>query len=109
MCSCSPARRDHNTAALQPESHQSPALTVTISADGKLSSAYDSDQFLDEGDIPDVINVIIDGNQMIGGAASPTLSGIPGEFLPASVHFSLSHFEALDDGRYLARYVKRHH
>ena len=105
MCSCSPARRDHNTAALQPESHHLSPLT--ISSDGKISSANERDQTLDKHEIPDVIDVIIDGNRMIGGAESPTLIGISGEFLPASIHFSLSHFEALEDGRCLARYVKR--
>jgi len=90
---------------LQPESHHLPPLT--ISADGKYASTCERDQSLDKHEVPEVIDVIIDGNRMIGGAGSPTLIGIPGEFLPASIHFSLSHFEALKDGRCLARYVRR--
>ena len=105
MCSCSPARRDHNTAVLQPESHLPSPLT--ISADGKHSSASERDQALDKHEVPDVIDVIIDGNRMIGGSDAPTLIGLPAEFLPASIHFSLSHFETLEDGRCLARYVRR--
>ncbi len=107
MCSCSLARRDHNTAALQPEFHHPSAFTITISADGKHASTCERDQSLDKHEVPDVIDVMIDGNRMIGGADSPTLIGIPGEFLPASIHFSLSHFETLEDGRCLARYVRR--
>lgn len=54
----------------------------------------------------EVIEVIIDGRRMAGGVDSPTLIGKPGEFLPATLHFTLSHFEPQQDGRCLARYVR---
>ncbi|MBT8036899.1 MAG: hypothetical protein KJO21_05080 [Verrucomicrobiae bacterium] len=80
---------------------------VTISADGKCESASDQLRQLADEDRLDVIEIIIDGRRLIGGADSPTLMGQPGAFLPASRHFILSQFEPLHDGRCLARYVRR--
>lgn len=59
-----------------------------------------------DGDALETLEIIIDGNAMVGGADSPTLIGPPGEFLPASIHYTLESFVPQEDGRCLARYVR---
>lgn len=48
---------------------------------------------LAELDAIDEIHLTWSGKVMFGGAASPTLTGVPGDFLPASRHFKLMSFE----------------
>ena len=105
MCSCSPARKDHNTAALQLDSQQT--TPAVISADGKCEFVPESTRLGAMHDSLEVIEIMIDGHRMVGGIDSPTLIGQPGEFLPESRHFTLTHFEPQQDGRCLARYVRR--
>ncbi len=88
-------RKNHNVTALQPESSY-----ITISADGKCSHPIAEIEQLD------VIELIIDGTQLSGGADSPTLLGTSDNFLPKSSLYSLSHFEPMDDGRCLVRYTR---
>ena len=88
-------RKNHNVTTLQLESSH-----ITISADGKCFSAVSGVEHLD------VIEVVIDGNKLMGGADSPTLLGSSDSFLSESSLYELSHFEPMDDGRCLARYTR---
>ena len=44
-------------------------------------------------DAIDEINLTIAGHSLIGGKTAPTITGIPKDFLPASRHFEITHFE----------------
>jgi riboflavin biosynthesis pyrimidine reductase len=44
-------------------------------------------------DVIDVIHLTWSGNVLFGGVTSPTITGVPGDFLPASRHFELTAFE----------------
>lgn len=48
-------------------------------------------------DAIDEINLTIAGHSLIGGKEAPTITGIPAAFLPASRHFTLTHFEPTED------------
>ncbi len=74
-----------------------PQLTATISADGKCMHppvSMDTDE----------IELLIDGNVLIGGHDSPTLLGSSTHFLSASRQYVLTHFEPREDGCCLVRY-----
>jgi len=48
---------------------------------------------LAELDAIDEIHLTLAGHSLLGGQVSPTLTGEPGQFLPAAREFSLQHFE----------------
>ncbi len=50
-------------------------------------------------DLVDEIHLTWAGHTLFGGRDAPTMSGVSGDFLPASRHFELTHFEPrADDG-----------
>ncbi len=49
---------------------------------------------LAELDAIDELHLTLAGHTLIGGADSPTVTGIPGDFLPCSLAFEIRHFEA---------------
>ena len=52
---------------------------------------------LAELDLLDELHLTLAGHTIFGGADAPTLTGTPGDFLPASRAFSLEHFEPRPD------------
>jgi len=44
-------------------------------------------------DLLDEIHLTWAGHRLFGGQSAPSATGIPGDFLPASRHFELTHFE----------------
>ena len=74
--------------------------SITITADGKCVAPPEQ---LQEAD---TIELVIDGNMMLGGVDSPTLLGLTKEYLPASVQYRLDHFEPRSDGSCLLRYTR---
>lgn len=78
---------------------ENPPQATIITADGKCISNPVSD--------PDTLEVVFDGNRMIGGRDSTTLIGKPGDYLPQSIHYRLTTFEPQQDGTCVARYEKR--
>jgi len=48
---------------------------------------------LAEEDLIDEIHLTWAGHTLFGGGDAPTVTGVPGDFLPASRQFKLSHFE----------------
>jgi riboflavin biosynthesis pyrimidine reductase len=52
---------------------------------------------LAELDVIDEIHLTWAGHQLFGGKAAPGITGLPGEFLQASRHFELHHFEPRED------------
>lgn len=48
-------------------------------------------------DLVDTIHLTWAGHHLFGGNNAPTLSGLPGEFLPASRQFRLEHFDPRPD------------
>jgi 2,5-diamino-6-(ribosylamino)-4(3H)-pyrimidinone 5'-phosphate reductase len=52
---------------------------------------------LAELDLLDELHLTLAGHTMFGGADAPTLTGTPGDFLPASRAFSLVHFDPRPD------------
>lgn len=67
---------------------------MNISADGKLLGDCPSAEIKPGNSI----RLVINGNQMTGGADSTTLLGKNQDFLPASRQFKLTSFEPLPDG-----------
>ncbi|GHC48511.1 RibD family protein [Roseibacillus persicicus] len=57
-------------------------------------------------DAVDEINLTIAGHSLIGGKAAPTITGFPGDFLPASRAFQISHFEPTADGELFATWTR---
>jgi len=96
------SKTDHNTDVLQPES-----LPLTITADGKCLSAPSQLRQLAQGQYLETLEIIIDGNLMIGGKSTSTLLGQSLDFLNTSQHFYLEHFEPKPDGTCLARYARK--
>ena len=52
---------------------------------------------LAEEDLIDEIHLTWAGHTLFGGRDAPTITGVPGDFLPASLQFELTHFEPLPD------------
>jgi len=52
---------------------------------------------LAEEDLIDEIHLTWAGHTLFGGRDAPTVTGVPGDFLPASLHFELTHFEPRPD------------
>lgn len=48
-------------------------------------------------DLVDTIHLTWAGHRLFGGRESPTLTGPPGDFLPASRHYRLDHFDPRPD------------
>jgi riboflavin biosynthesis pyrimidine reductase len=48
-------------------------------------------------DLVDTIHLTWAGHHLFGGRGAPTITGLPGDFLPASRHFRLDHFEPRPD------------
>jgi 5-amino-6-(5-phosphoribosylamino)uracil reductase/2,5-diamino-6-(ribosylamino)-4(3H)-pyrimidinone 5'-phosphate reductase len=60
-------------------------------------------------DALDEIHLTWAAHAFFGGQKSPTLTGIPGNFLPASLEFDLVHFEPLlEEGECFLTYRRRH-
>lgn len=57
-------------------------------------------------DAIDEINLTIAGHSLIGGRNSPTITGLPEDYLPASRRFSLSHFEPTGEGELFATWTR---
>ncbi|MGB1131120.1 MAG: RibD family protein [Haloferula sp.] len=56
----------------------------------------------------DEVHLTWAGHRLFGGAAAPGATGLPGDFLPASRHFTLTHFEPRPDlGECFLSYQKR--
>lgn len=55
-------------------------------------------------DAIDEINLTFAGHTLFGGADAPTITGLPGPHLPASLPFELSHFEPLPNGECFLTY-----
>lgn len=63
---------------------------------------------LAEMDALDEIHLTWAGHTLFGGLKAPTLTGVPGDFLPASLEFDLVHFEALEtEGECFLTYRRR--
>ena len=60
-----------------------------------------------ELDAIDEINLTIAGHSLIGGKESPTITGLPGEFLPASRGFEISHFEPTEDDELFVTWIRK--
>ena len=75
-----------------------PSSPTTISADGKCLANRPENL--------DTLELVIDGNQLVGQPDASTLSGTFGEFLPESIHYRLTSFEPQQDGTCVARYVR---
>ena len=59
-------------------------------------------------DAIDEFHLTIAGHTLFGGRGSPTATGIAGDFLPATRHFEISHFEARPDlGECFVSYVRK--
>ena len=52
---------------------------------------------LAEVDAIDEFHLTLAGHTLFGGLSAPTATGIPADFLPASVKFTLRHFEPRPD------------
>lgn len=52
---------------------------------------------LEEIDAIDEFHLTLAGHTLFGGFSAPTATGVPADFLPRSVHFTLSHFEPRPD------------
>ena len=50
-----------------------------------------------ELDLVDVVHLTWAGHHLFGGRDAPTLTGLPGDFLPTSRHFRLDHFDPRPD------------
>lgn len=62
---------------------------------------------LAELDLIDEFHLTIAGHTLFGGTGSPTATGIAGDFLPASRHFRISHFDPRPDlGECFASYLR---
>lgn len=48
-------------------------------------------------DLIDEIHLTWAGHRLFGGQSAPGATGLPGDFLPASCHFELTHFEPRED------------
>lgn len=57
-------------------------------------------------DAIDEINLTVAGHSLIGGRNSPTITGLPEDFLPASREFSISHFEPTSGGELFATWTR---
>lgn len=99
--SCDMAEIDHNNDTLQPES-----LPLSISADGKCHASNMLLRELVADDSLDILEIIIDGQRLLGGKADGIL-GDDSSYLPSSVEFELEYFEPRPDGTCLARYKRR--
>lgn len=56
----------------------------------------------------DEIHLTWAGHMLFGGLKAPTLTGVPGNFLPVSLEFDLVHFEALEaEGECFLTYKRR--
>ena len=63
---------------------------------------------LAELDAIDDFHLTLAGHTLFGGRESPTVTGIPGDFLPRSADFEISHFEARPDlGECFLSYTRR--
>lgn len=58
-------------------------------------------------DLVDEINLTWAPHTLLGGHLAPTLTGLPGDFLPASRHYTLTHFEPTDQNEVFLTYHKR--
>jgi len=58
---------------------------------GELVRALAADDLIDE------IHLTWAGHTLFGGREAPTITGVPGDFLPASLAFDLTHFEPSPD------------
>jgi riboflavin biosynthesis pyrimidine reductase len=47
-------------------------------------------------DAIDELHLTLAGHSLFGGFEAPTVTGLPGDFLPASLKFELTHFEPSD-------------
>ena len=78
---------------------------IAMSADGKLLAGEgggEALQTLAETDSIEAIEVEI-FPQILGGAKTPTLTGLPGEFLPKPLDFRMTSMKVVE-GRCLATY-----
>lgn len=58
-------------------------------------------------DLIDEFHLTIAGHTLFGGSGAPTATGISGDFLPASRHFRISHFDPRPDlGECFASYLR---
>ncbi len=57
-------------------------------------------------DAVDEINLTIAGHSLIGGKSAPTLTGLPGEFLPVSRQFKITYFQPTDEGELFATWQR---
>ncbi len=63
---------------------------------------------LAELDFIDDFHLTLGGHTLFGGGTAPTATGVPGDFLPKSVTFSLSHFEPRPElGECFLSYTRR--
>ena len=57
-------------------------------------------------DVVDEINLTIAGHSLIGGKNSPTITGLPSQYLPTSSQFRMSYFEPTPDGELFATWTR---
>lgn len=63
---------------------------------------------LAEMDAIDEFHMTLAGHTLFGGLGAPTATGMPGDFLPKSVEFRVSHFEPMtDEGECFLSYTRR--
>ena len=62
---------------------------------------------LAELDTIDEINLTWAAHTLFGGTEAPTITGALGEHLPASLEFSLTHFDPLDNGEVFLTYERK--
>lgn len=61
---------------------------------------------LAELDALDEINLTFAGHTLFGGADAPTITGLLGPYLAASLQFSLTHFDPLENGECFLTYAR---
>lgn len=59
-----------------------------------------------ELDRVDTIHLTLATHTLFGGREAPTLTGVPGDFLPASRHYQISHFDPRPNGEIFLTYAK---
>ena len=64
---------------------------------------------LAELDALDEVHLTWAGHTLFGGAQAPTVTGSPGQHLPASLEFELTHFEPLNNGECFLSYRRKQH
>ena len=57
-------------------------------------------------DAIDEVNLTIAGHSLLGGKEAPTITGVPGDFLPSSRQFELTHFEPQENGELFATWSR---